>query len=67
MRDIIFCSMCIPFTIGVALYFGSDYGYYLVAILLFALGFLCGVSTFNLVDINLSGKVITPLRYRSKS
>jgi len=67
MRDIIFCSMCIPFSIGSALYFGSDYGYYLVAIFLFALGFICGASIFILVDINLSGKVITPLRYRSKS
>jgi len=66
MRDIVFCSMCIPFSIGSALYYGFEYGY-LVAIILFALGFICGASTFNLVDINISGKVITPRSYRSKS
>ena len=67
MRGIVISSMCIPFSIGLALYYGSEYGYYIVAMILFLSGWLCGVSTFNLVDINLSGKVITPLRYRSKS
>ena len=67
MRSIVLSSMCVPFTLGLALYYGSSYGYYIVAMILFLSGWLCGVSTLNLVDINISGKVITPLRYRSKS
>ena len=67
MKDIMFFSMCVPFTIGTAFYYGSEYGYYLVAVLLFALGFLCGMSVLALFDMNIRGRVITPRSYRSKS
>ena len=67
MRSIVLSSMCVPFTLGLALYYGSEYGYYLVAVLLFALGFLCGMSVLALFDMNIRGRVITPRSYRSKS
>jgi hypothetical protein len=67
MRDIVLSSMCVPFTIGTALYYGSSYGYYLVAVILFALGFLCGMSVLALFDMDIRGRVITPRSYRSKS
>ena len=67
MRSIVLSRMCIPFTLGLALYYGASYGYYIVAMILFMSGWLCGISTLNLVDIDLSGKVITPRNYRKKS
>ena len=67
MKDIIFFSMAIPVTIGIAIFYASDYGYYLLSALLFFSGALCGMSVLALLDINISGKVITPRSYRSKS
>ena len=67
MRTIVISSMAIPFSIGLALYYGSSYGYYIVAMILFMSGWGCGISTLNLVDIDLRGKGLTPLNYRKKS
>ena len=67
MKDIIFFSVAIPVTIGIAVFFASDYGYHLLSALLFLSGALCGISIFALLDTNMSGRVLTPRNYRSKS
>tara|TARA_R110002072_G_C7603472_1_gene504307 strand:+ start:83 stop:283 length:201 start_codon:yes stop_codon:yes gene_type:complete len=66
MKDIIFFSMAIPVSIGIAVFFATNYGYYLLSVLLFFSGALCGMSILALADIDISGKVITPRNYRSK-
>ena len=67
MKDIIFFSMAIPVSIGIAVFFANDYGYYLLSALLFLSGALCGMSILALLDTDMRGKVITPRSYRSKS